>query len=253
MTSADEHREQRLYVSWRAPEGTIHPIGLLIRRCDGDGERFVFSYLKLAEQLPGFRRLPGLPDLHHRYESPVLFPVFANRVMPRSRPDFDQLAQRVDLSGEADPFVVMARSGGVRQTDRIEVFSAPVHTDDERSSCLFFARGIRHVAGAAAVVDELAPGDELVLAADSENPFNGRALLLLINDRRAVGYVPDYLVEHIHELTDLNRVEPRITVEHVNDAAAAPHLRLLCRLDAPWPAGYEAFSDARFRPLAPID
>jgi hypothetical protein len=253
MTRAGEQREQRLYVSWRAPEGSIHPIGLLIRRCDGDGEQFVFSYLKLAEQLHGFRPLPGLPDLYERYESPALFPVFANRVMPRSRPDFDQLAQRVDLSGDTDPFEVMARSGGLRQTDRVEVFSPPVHTHDDRSSCLFFARGIRHLPGAAAVVDELAAGDELVLAADPENQFNPRALLLLVVDGRAAGYVPDYLVEHIHELTHLNRAEPLITVEHVNDAATAPHLRLLCRLDAPWPTGYEAFSDARFRPLAPID
>lgn len=256
MTHAAEQREHRLYVSWRAPAGSIQPIGLLIRRWDAEGERFIYAYLKLAEQLEqteGFRPLPGLPELHERYESPVLFPVFANRLMPRSRPDFDLLARRVDLSGQADPFEVMARSGGLRQTDRIEVFSGPVHTEDERSSCLFFARGIRYVPGAAEAVDELAPGDELVLGTDPENPFNSRALRLLVRDGRVVGYVPDYLVEHVHELTDLNEAQPRITVEHVNDATAAPHLRLLCRLDAPWPAGYQAFSDARFQPLTPID
>jgi hypothetical protein len=256
MTAADEHRERRLYVSWRASVGSIHPIGLLIRRWGHDGERFVFTYLKAAELLAdpeGFRPLPGLPELHRRYESPTLFPVFANRVMPRTRPDFDLLARRVDIEGEADPFEVMVRSGGLRQTDRIEVFAGPEHTADDRSSCLFFARGIRHVPGAAEAVDDLTVGDELRLAADQRNQFNQRALRLLVSDGRPVGYAPDYLVEHVHELTDLNAVPPHITVEHVNDATAAPHLRLLCRLDAPWPPNYVAFSDARFQPLVPVD
>lgn len=255
MTIADEHRERRLYVSWRASVGSIHPVGLLIRRWASDGERFVFTYLKAAELLAdpeGFRPLPGLPELHQRYESPTLFPVFANRVMPRTRPDFDLLAHRVDLDGEADPFEVMVRSGGLRQTDRIEVFAPPEHTADDRSSCLFFARGIRHVPGAGTAVDDLSAGDELGLEADPLNTYNSQALRLLVSDGRAVGYVPDYLVAHIHELIEFNGAEPRITVEHVNDAKAAPHLRLLCRLDAPWPPGYVAFSDARFQPLVPV-
>jgi len=252
MIDTHDTSEQRLYVSWRDPLGSIHPVGLLVRKRDGQGERFVFAYLKLAEQLEQFRPLPGLPDLHRRYESDVLFPVFSNRVMPRSRPDFDALARRVDLSGDADPFEVMARSGGLRATDRIEVFSAPVRTPDDRSSCLFFARGIRHIQGAAELVDSLARGDELVLRDDPQNPFNSRALLLR-RDGRSVGYVPDYLVEHVHELRQLNGTEPRIVVEHVNDAATAPHLRLLCHLDAPWPQGYEVFSEERFKPLASVD
>ena len=254
MTRANGLHERRLYVSWRDPVGSIHPVGLLVRRCNAGRERFLFAYLKLAELLPAFRPLPGLPDLHRSYESMVLFPVFANRIMPRSRPDFDLLAQRVDMpGGDADPFEVMARSGGLRHTDRIEVFSGPVHTPDDRSTCLFFARGIRHIHGAASAVDGLVAGDHLVLSADPDNAFNPRAMLLRVSDGKSVGFVPDYLLEHIDELRDLNGVEPRVTVEHVNDARTAPHLRLLCRLDAPWPTGYEPFADARFKPLAALD
>lgn len=253
MTSAHSPDERRLYVSWRDPIGSIHPIGILVRRRTRGEERFLFAYLKLAEQLPAFQPLPGLPDLYRRYESRTLFPVFANRVMPRSRPDFDLLAHRVDLGGDADPFEVMARSGGVRATDRIEVFSGPVHTTADRSTCLFFARGIRHIEGAAQAVDDLVPGDRLVLSREQTNAFNPQAMLLRASDERSVGYVPDYLLEHILELRDLNRSEPEIVVEHVNDAHTAPHLRLLCRLNAPWPPGYEPFSDARFKPLASLD
>jgi hypothetical protein len=254
MTAApgSDVQERRLYVSWRDPNGSIHPIGILVRRPAPQGDHYTFAYLKLAERLDEFTPLPGFPDLHRRYDSEVLFPVFANRAMPRTRPEFDALAARVELSGDADPFEVMARSGGRRATDRIEVFSGPAHTRDGRASTLFFVRGIRHVSGAEEAVGGLVPGDRLVLVDDPANEYNPRAVLLRVSDGRQVGWVPDYLVEHIHELRDLNHAEPSVTVEHVNDESAPPHLRLLCRLDAPWPSGYEPFSDARFQPLASL-
>lgn len=246
-------RERTLYVSWRTPEGSIHPIGLLRRRCECEGDHYSFRYLKLAERLPDFEPLPGLPDLHARYESTTLFPVFANRVMPRRRPEFDLLARRADLGSHADPFEVMARTGGRRATDRIEVFSPPQVSAEGRISSLFFVRGIRHIPGASEAADDLRPGDRLVLVDDPSNAYNPRAVLLRVNDGRTVGYVPDYLVDHVHELRQLNGRDPAVTVEHVNDATAAPHLRVLCRLDAPWPEGYRPFSDARFQPLVPLD
>lgn len=228
------------------------PVGILVRRCEIDGERYIFAYLKVAESLEGFVPLPGLPDLHRRYESRRLFSVFAIRVMPRSRPDYDALATRVHLSGDADPFEVMARSGGRRATDRIEVFSGPQRSASGESTSPFFARGIRHTPGTAEAVDDLRAGDELILVDDPTNAFNSRAVLLHAQDQRAVGHAPDYLVEHIHELRQLNGHDPRVVVEHVNDRASAPHLRLLCRLSAPWPEGYQPFSDAQFQPLADL-
>jgi hypothetical protein len=96
-------------------------------------------------------------------------------------------------------------------------------------------------------------GDRLVLADDPNNPYNSGALVLRDIDRQQLGWVPDYLVEHVHELRQLNGEEPVATVEHVNDATVPPHLRLLCRLTAPWPDGYVPFSNAEFQPLAPLD
>jgi hypothetical protein len=243
-------RQLRLYVSWRGPSGSIHPIGMLIRCLDDD--RFVFGYLKLAEQLDGFDPLPGLPDLHRRYESTRLFPVFANRIMPRRRPEFDSLVRQAHLATDADPFEVFMRTGGRRATDRIEVFSPPVRTADGRSCCLFFVRGIRHIHGAAETVSELSPGQHLLLKDELDNPFNPRALLLIEGALRHVGWVPDYLVEHIHELRQLNDVDPTVLVEHVNDVEAPPHMRLLCSVSAPWPDGYQPFSEARFQPLVDL-
>lgn len=214
--------------------------------------RYSFAYLKLAEQLAHFEPLPGLPDVHRRYDSDQLFPVFANRVMPRRRPDYDLFTARLDLTGDADPFEVLARSGGRRATDRIEVFAAPQRTAEGASSVLFFARGVRHVPGAAGAVASLRPGDRLCLVDEVDNPHNPRALVLRVPDGQQVGWAPDYLVEHVHELRQLNGEDPTVVVEHVNDDTVAAHMRLLCRLSAPWPEGYEPFSDASFAPLVDL-
>jgi hypothetical protein len=252
MTDVAE-QERSLFVSWRDPDvGSIHPIGRLVRRIGPAGERYSFAYLKLAEKLPGFEPLPGLPDLHRRYDSDHLFPVFSNRLMPRSRPDYDLLAARVDLAGDADPFEVLARTGGRRATDRIEVFAGPTRTPDGQSCVLFFVRGIRHVEGAAEAVATLRRGDRLRLVDDPDNRFNSRALIIRVSDERQIGWVPNYLVDHVHELRELNGEDPIVEVEHVNDETVAPHMRLLCRLQAPWPAGYQPFSGPDFEPLVDL-
>ena len=252
MRDTNEHQERFLFVSWRDESGSIHPIGLLRRRTGASGDSYAFSYLKGAEHLDGFEALPGLQDLHALHQSPTLFPVFSNRVMPRSRPDYDLLASRLDLSGDADPFEVLARTGGRRATDRIEVFAEPRLMGDERSCVVFFARGIRHVTGAADAVGQLRSGERLVLVDDTTNAHNPRAIVLRASDGQQIGWVPDYLVEHIHELRQLNHAEPVVEVEHVNDLSVAPHMRLLCRLSAPWPEGYRPFSGPEFQTLAPL-
>lgn len=242
--------ERHLFVAWRRPDGLIVPVGRLTQSGTTTEPSFRFAYLKVAERHDDFSPLPGFPRLHDVYESAVLFPVFANRLMPRDRPDYPEFLEQLDLSIEADPFEVLARSEGVRATDRIEVFPAPHRTDDDLLETLFFARGIRHIDGAAETVADLCEGDELTLEQDRDNPVNPRALLLNTRTEDAVGWAPDYLLDLIHELLDLNGSPPTITVEHVNGANTPPHIRLLCRLTADWPTGYEPFSGPDFQPLA---
>src|SRR5690606_1935794 len=117
-TSAERH----LYVAWRRPEGLIVPVGRLTQQSGPESTTFRFVYLKGAERYDDFPGLPGLTDLHGTYESQALFPVFANRVMPRDRADYGSFVEQLDLSVEADPFEVLGRSEGIRETDRIEVF-----------------------------------------------------------------------------------------------------------------------------------
>jgi hypothetical protein len=245
-TSESRH----LFVAWRRPDGLIVPVGRLTQQADADRMTFCFVYLKGAERNEGFPGLPGLGDLHRVHQSETLFPVFANRVMPRDRADYGDFLEQLDLSVEADPFEVLGRSEGVRATDRIEVFP-DVAADAAGSLCtLFFVRGIRHLPGARETVDGLAAGDELQLVPQPSNEVNPRAMLLNTRTGASIGWAPDYLLDLLHELESLNAALPSIVVEHVNPASVAAHLRVLCRLSAPWPAGYQPFSGPDFQPLA---
>lgn len=244
-----EHGERRLYATWRNPEGLIRPVGVLTRLRTGEAESYRFVYLKAVEAFDGFRCLPGLGDLHHRYESEYLFPVFHSRQMPRSRPDYADFVGKLALDVETDPFEVLIRSEGWRATDRIEVFAHPERTPEGDLTTLFFARGIRHIEGAAAAVDDLQAGDRLGLVDEPGNPVNRRAVLLNTRTGQSVGYVPNYLVETIHELRDLGSVVG-VSAEHVNPGTSPPHMRLLCRLRVPWPDGYEPLSGPEYQPIA---
>jgi hypothetical protein len=241
--------ERHLYVAWRRPDGLIVPVGRLTQQTRPEGTVFRFVYLKGAERHHEFPGLPGLPNLYEQYESQALFPVFANRVMPRDRADYGNFIEQLDLSVEADPFEVLGRSEGVRETDRIEVFPGAEPVSDASLCTLFFARGIRHLDGASEAVSQLRVGDELVLVPQPSNPVNPRAMLLNTRTGSSVGWAPDYLLDLLHELDHLNGAAPVIQVEHVNPPTAAPHLRLLCRATAPWPLGYEPFTGPDFQPL----
>lgn len=135
-------------------------------------------------------------------------------------------------------------------TDRIEVFAHPHRTDDGGLATLFFARGIRHIAGADAAVAEVTAGDALELIDEPDNRVNPRAVLLNSRTGGRVGRVPDYLVTTIHELRECDSADVRVVAEHVNGPNTGPHMRLLCRLDAPWPDGYEPLSAPEFQPIA---
>ncbi len=242
--------ESRLYVTWRHPTGRMHPVGLLTRRASAGDETYRFVYLKQTEGLDGFSALPGLPDLHRVYQSPVLFALFRNRLMSPRRPDYPDYLRMLDLDVDSDSFAVMARNEGRKLTDQIEVFSPPLRTPADELTTLFFARGVRWREGAAAAITGLRTGDRLRLVDDPGNDVNPRALQLDTVGGDPVGWVADYLVDTVHDLRDLaGKSSVIVSVEHVNPPEVAPRMRLICRLTAPWPMGYEPLSGPEFQPI----
>ena len=82
------------------------------------------------------------------------------------------------------------------------------------------------------------------------NKVNPQAILLDTDKGLPVGWVPDYLVDTVHELRYLTGENTiNVTAEHVNPPDVAPYMRLICRLDAPWPQSYQPFSGPEFQPI----
>lgn len=239
-----------LFLSWQQPDNWW-PVGRVSR----DGADFVFSYTEGASSAAaaGFRPLSGFPEFDQVYRSSTLFPILRNRLPPRSRPDYGDFVDWLDLPrDEQDPLVLLARSGGQRETDRFEVFSAPDPQSDGNHRATFFLQGLRY--GSREAKDEVArleAGDELALEAEPGNPGNALAIRILARASGVhIGFVPRYLCTDLHALIASPAV--RVRVRRLNSVPAPVQFRVLCDLDARWPPGFAPLAGPEFRAIAAL-
>lgn len=207
---------RRLLVTRQHPETRRYEcVGELAVALDG---RYTFRYEDGVT-----RPLPGLP-LRDEHISTDLFAIFADRVIHPSRPDYEESLHQLGLDLDAGPFEVLAVSGGRRTGDAYELTPVPTPGPVELP---FLVHGIRHLSEVEQqAVDRLTVGDALQLRQEPDNPVNERALLVTTAGTR-LGYVPDPLVEYVH---DIIRSEHGLVVTRVNPASAGFHMRLLVTL-----------------------
>ncbi|HEY5373517.1 MAG TPA: HIRAN domain-containing protein [Polyangiaceae bacterium] len=247
MTSSYE--PPALFVNWQDESSRrIFPVGRLVTL---KGEGYEFAYIAAAREAQefGFAPFQAFPDLEQVYRAPELPAFFKNRVLQPGRPDYPLHLKELGLeSATATPIDILARSGGRRVTDPLEVFAELVQVGD-RLETHFFVRGIRHQVGAEDAVAHLHSGDSLRLKPEPTNEFNGNAHLLVCHDGRSVGYVPDYLVDDLKQLMDHDD-SLEVEVVRVNAPPSPSQQRLLCKLSisgtAPRP-----HRAARFEPISP--
>lgn len=95
------------------------------------------------------------------------------------------------------------------------------------------------------------PGERLYLMPDIQNPHDALALMIRTGDPLTIlGYCPKYYARDFNDLlrsVDAERVE--VTVERVNLDAPLQY-RVLCKLSAPWPAGFSPFCGNEYQPIA---
>lgn len=254
MTSRPHGR--RLFVAWQNPESrSVSPVGCLIEVGPPESRIYYFSYLKRAQDVANFEPFVAFPDFGSVYRSETLFPFFQNRVMSRRRADYPEYVRSLRLPADAEPFDILARSGGRRSTDPIEVFPEPdVDVETAHATVFFFVRGIRHLDGAEEAARSVFAGIRLYLAHDLQNPFNPRAYLLVTGRRRCAGWVPDYLVEYTHDMINVCGSEQvSVQVDHVNDFALPASRWLLCKMTTCSPDQYVSFSGGDFELAASIE
>lgn len=240
-----------LYLAWRQPDHRWWPVG----RLSHDGSEYAFAYTKGAYSASreGFRPLASFPDLEDVYVSKELFPLFGNRLPPLSRPDYGDFVEWLDLgSEEKDPMAMLARSGGQRETDMFEVFPEPVTSRGGRYESAFFVHGLRwRGPEAEEEVRHLTAGDPLLLEADPQNPYDAKALRVLTTVRGVhLGFVPRYLCDDVHALQEASSGrDVLVRVRRINATPAPAQFRVLCELEAPWPAGFRALGHSDFEPI----
>jgi HIRAN domain-containing protein len=240
-----------LFVAWQDPEDRAwYTVGRLTR-VDGV---FRFEYTKGATRSHRFIPFGRMQRLDQVYESADLFPLFANRLLAKGRPEYRNFLHWLDLrDSEDDPLALLARTGGMRETDSLMVFPCPEPTPNGEYRSKFFAQGLRYLPDyVISAVNEIAPQSRLFLMPDPQNEHDRLAIALRIGDPMVlVGYCPRYLTEDVHYL--LRVAGPgKIKVHAARINSDAPiQLRLLCDLTSEWPSGFRPCSAEDFQVLTP--
>jgi hypothetical protein len=244
-----------LFVSWRSPRTrTIHPVGRLVYREDQGLYEFVYIRKALEAAEEGFLPFLEFPDLDRIYLSRKLFPLFANRILSNNRPEFREYTEALGLSAEsADPMRILARTGGRRETDQIEMFPLPEPDDGSGAyvtHCLI--RGIRDMPQPFVEqrIAQLERDEPLFLLWDTQNEVDPNAVAVRTRDFMMLGYLPAYLARDVRRLDD-TCLECSVRVERVNPPPAGVHHRLLCRVEGCWPKGFIPYDADEFQPLHP--
>lgn len=246
---ADLGAMRRLLVTVRRGDGPGHrlyrPVGFLT--CSDRG--YEFAYIRATLDDPEFIPLAGFGDIQRRYRSPELFPQFAQRVMSANRPDRPRYLEALDLDANSEPWEILARSGGRRAGDTVEVMAEPVVSPSGHTECSFLVHGIKHRGlDASTRIMRLQPHDELQLRWDEGNTVNSRAVLVSSDDEIELGYVPDPLVDYVHEV--MQHRKHRLLVVRANGPEVGPHLRLLVRLEGDVDPSFKPFGSTKWEILA---
>ncbi len=241
-----------LFLAWQNPVSRAwFPVG----RLDFESGLYRFAYTQgaiTAQQEGSFEPLFAFPELAQVYESVELFPLFANRLMRRSRPEFPDFVQWLNvLENEADPITLLARSGGDRVTDHLEVFPCPKRDEQGQYHLHFFSHGLRHLPPETKpFIHQLKLADRLYVAHDGQNPYDKKALLLRTKNPTIVGYCPRYLANEVFDLYHRNPEKLTVTVERINPPPTPLKLSLLCHMTIDCAIGFQLFSSQDYQPLA---
>jgi hypothetical protein len=240
---------RKLCIFWQNPSTRRwYPVGKLTRIDD----LYEFVYTKGAEEAEGFVPFGRMNDLTKVYQSTELFPLFANRVRARSRPEYDQYVRWIGADATPDDeMLILARTGGARATDSLMVYAKPEPNERCEFDLFFLSHGIRHLPRAAIErINSLKEGDKLYPMLDIFNSFDGDAIVLRTGDPVwLAGYVPRFFAKDVRtciQATERSRIT--LQVARVNPDAPL-QLRLLCQLITPWPQGFEPCSGPEFAPL----
>lgn len=221
-----EHKP--VFVAWQSPESREwHVVGKLTQK----DSLYSFKYLKGSQFCKGFIPFSGMKDLSKTYFSEELFPLFKNRVLSKKRPEYPKFLDWLALDDHTDisEIDMLGRSGGLRSTDTIQLFTTPSFDRSGSFEHDFFAHGLRHLSKSAKErVASIKEGETLKLCLDIQNSHDRSSIIIRAsNPSEIIGYCPRYLAEEVHRiLLDDSSTISTVVKKFSNDAPA--YYQLMC-------------------------
>lgn len=227
-----------LFVAWQQPDSREW---IPVARLDYENNKYRFSYTQGVFRAKEFEPFSRMAKLDAVYESSTLFPLFSNRLINKSRPEFKDYLRWLGLNNSAeDSMAMLALTGGVRGTDSIELFKPPTLTGNGSYQLEFFARSLGYLPKeTVGLISQLKIGSRLFLMKDSQNEFDPLALALRSASPNALlGYCPKYYARDLDALLTDEHSNLRVFVKCIN-LDAPLNMRLLCSVTAKLPSEFK--------------
>jgi hypothetical protein len=235
-----------LYIAWQDPDTRYwHTVGRLTKQQDV----YCFVYTLGAKASPNFNYLGRMFDLTKRYYSRELFPLFANRILNKSRAEYPDYVRWLALDADInqEPMQLLARSGGKRATDELCVYPYPEQNQQGDYELYFLSHGLRYLEDESLQRIELLKTGERLSLKPENHEKDEFALLVQTQEPFKVGYCPRYLNRDLRAI--LAETSINLFVERLNHDAPL-QFRLLCKAVFKLPVGFNMFSDNEYQLLA---
>lgn len=236
----------KLVLAWRNPETrTWTPVGIL----ESKDERYTFYYTNGAKA-DNFIAFGQMQNKREKYISDTLFPIFKNRLLVKSRPEYSDFLGWLDIKEDQNSEILeLSRSRGIRATDELQLFPIPEKNENNNYEVFFFSHGISHISkNYIERLSSLKKNDKLLIMKDVQNKTDKLALTLRTKEDpiELMGYCPAFFIKDFNKLLDLNdEKEVEVSVQKINEDAPL-QLKLLCKLTTKWPENFKPFEENEF-------
>jgi len=244
-------RNKKLILCWQEPNTREW---IAIGRLWRDENQYKFCYtkgLEKAQESGFFNMFEKMDEKDQVYISDDLFPNFKNRLLQKSRPEYQDYLRWLGFSKPIGPLVELSRTNGERATDSLQLFEIP-EKQNEKYIIYFFIHGIRHQTQSAIHrIGTLQRFDKLYLVKDIQNEADFHAFALRTsNPPERLGYCPRIYSTDISYLLEKNGPQNLITTIETVSPDAPLQLMVLCKLETDWPVDFTPFSQEDFQPYS---
>lgn len=124
----------KLVLSWRNPDTRTVAVGIL----EFKNEQYIFHYTNGAK-VDNFVPFGQMQDRTEKYISDSLFPIFKNRLLSKSRPEYSDFLNWLDIDRNINNEILeLSRSRGIRATDDLQLFPIPEKNNEGKYEVIFF-------------------------------------------------------------------------------------------------------------------